>query len=141
MVPENIMFLKHRINGRIFAYTANLAKKDTMIPCTKEGIATGRLENPDDAEKALVESQKENNELKKEISRLNIYVLRLEAKAKLISSPRVERGKELISLSRKDLLAVAASKGISHPAVKYRNGKEPLLVEDILLMEFPDSEE
>lgn len=137
-MSDNQRFLKHRENGRIFPWSEDESKNPKFEVCTSGGVVTGDRVKPSDIVAVLAKKEKEINELKAEIERLNVYVVELEGSVQSKTSPSVYRKEELLSLTRKDLMAVASSKGIKNPAHNYQNGEESKLVDVILGMEYPE---
>ena len=137
---DNQRFLQHRVTKRIFPYTENQALNPKFIVCTKSGIAIGNAVEAGDVAKVLEAKDRKIAEQAAEISRLNVYLLELEARDASTKSPRIEREHALIRLSRKDLMGVAQKAGIKSAPQKYHTGKEPDLVVAIIDIEFPTKE-
>jgi len=128
--------LKHKINGRIFPWTAALARKTDMIPCTPEGIETGKLDVNNGNEKAFVDLTKTVNKQANEILDLKAYIVKLEAEVSVGGNLRDDRKGEYEALSRKDLMGLALSKGIANAPQKFKSGKEYKLIALLLDQEF-----
>ena len=134
-------YLKHKENGRVFPWSAALAKNSKFVLCNKDGLVTAPSAESIDLGAALAAKDDRIALLESEVAHLTAHTKTLEAKLAALVDPRHERLEDLASMDRSDLLVVAKESGIDKAANTYRAGSEDKLIEEILKIEFPEDEE